>query len=163
MSYGTRANETGIRNLVQNVATLAAVTVSPSDPNASGLERGARPAADRQFSAPGVQTISDIETQLAGAQISMSSMKAQHQQTSATLTDMLQRITGVSNEQVGSELLTLQTHMQASMQTTAHALPDQPGELHKIVTAGNMQRSRGRRRACAAVSRGRAGRRRVRG
>ena len=32
---------------------------------------------------------------------------------------MLQQITGVSNEEVGSELLALQTRMQASMQTTS--------------------------------------------
>ena len=45
--------------------------------------------------------------------------KSRHQQTSATLNDLLQQIQGVSNEQVGTELLTLQTRMQASMQTTA--------------------------------------------
>jgi hypothetical protein len=32
---------------------------------------------------------------------------------------MVQQISGVSNEQVGAALLTLQTRMQASMQTTA--------------------------------------------
>ena len=38
---------------------------------------------------------------------------------SATLGDMLQQISGVSNEDVGAQILTLQTRMQASMQTTA--------------------------------------------
>ena len=33
--------------------------------------------------------------------------------------DFLQSIQGVSNEEVGSQLLALQTRMQASMQTTA--------------------------------------------
>ena len=37
VSYGARANEDGIRNLVQNIATLAAVTVSSSDPNATDM------------------------------------------------------------------------------------------------------------------------------
>ena len=37
VSYGARANEDGVRSLVQNMATLAAVTVSPSDPNAADL------------------------------------------------------------------------------------------------------------------------------
>jgi flagellar hook-associated protein 3 FlgL len=32
---------------------------------------------------------------------------------------MLQQISGVSNEDVGAQILTLQTRMQASMQTTA--------------------------------------------
>jgi hypothetical protein len=35
------------------------------------------------------------------------------------LGDFLQTIEGVSNEQVGTEMLALQTRMQASMQTTA--------------------------------------------
>ncbi len=59
-------------------------------------------------------------------------MKTNHQQTSTTLNSMLSQITGVSNEEVGSELLALQTRMQASMQTTSHALSDEPGELHQI-------------------------------
>ncbi len=35
VNYGTRANEDGIRAIVQNVATLAAVTTSASDPNSA--------------------------------------------------------------------------------------------------------------------------------
>jgi len=49
----------------------------------------------------------------------MKSVKANHQQTTNTLGSFLDQITGVSNEQVGTELLSLQTRMQASMQTTA--------------------------------------------
>ena len=41
------------------------------------------------------------------------------QQTTATLSDFLQQIEGVSNEDVGAQILALQTRMQASMQTTA--------------------------------------------
>jgi flagellar hook-associated protein 3 FlgL len=120
VSYGTRANEDGIRNLVQNVATLAAVSVSSSDPNAVNFSA----ALDRRLTtnlsgSSGTQSIDDIETELAGAQNSMNAMKSSHQQTTGTLNDMLQQITGVSNEEVGSELLALQTRMQASMQTTA--------------------------------------------
>jgi flagellar hook-associated protein 3 FlgL len=120
VSYGTRANEDGIRSLVQNVATLAAVTVSSSDPNAAkfGAALNQRLASNLGGSG-GTQTVTDIETDLAGAQSSMQTMKSNHQQTSATLNDMLQQITGVSNEEVGSELLALQTRMQASMQTTS--------------------------------------------
>ncbi len=35
------------------------------------------------------------------------------------LTDLLQSIEGVSEEQVGAEILSLQTSLQASLQTTA--------------------------------------------
>jgi len=105
---------------VQNVATLAAVTVSPTDPNASNFSSALGQRIGTGLTAtPGSQSITDIEAQLAGVQTSMAAVKSQHQQTSATLNDMVQQISGVSNEQVGAALLTLQTRMQASMQTTA--------------------------------------------
>ena len=121
LSYGMRANEDGIRTLVQNIATLAAVTVSPSDPNAADLSAAlSQRLTGNLTGAPGVQTISDIETELAGAQASLQRRrKDRHQQTSATLGDLLQQIEGVSNEEVGAQILALQTRLQASMQTTA--------------------------------------------
>ena len=120
VSYGARANENGIRNLVQNVATLAAVQISSSNPNGNGLSTALNQRLTANLgNAQGNQTIADIQTQLAMAQDAASTAQTRHQQTSATLSDFLQNITGVSNEEVGTELLTLQTRMQASMQATA--------------------------------------------
>lgn len=119
VSYGTRANEQGVRSVVQNVATLAAVNTS-SDPNAADLTAALyQRLAVNLAGAPGTQSVNDIAADLAGVQTSMKAAKATHQQTSATLTDFLQQIQGVSNEQVGAELLALQTRMQAALQTTA--------------------------------------------
>lgn len=119
VSYGARANETGIRNLVQNIATLAAVTVSSSSPNASALSKSLNQRLATNINATGSQTITDIQAELASAQGSLAAAKTRHQQTSATLSDFLQQIAGVSNEEVGSKILALQTRMQASMQTTS--------------------------------------------
>jgi flagellin-like hook-associated protein FlgL len=119
VAYGARANEDGIRTLVQNMATLAAVTVSPTDPNSSGLSSALNQRLLANMDAPGVQTVNNIETDLAGTQASISAAQDRHKQTSATLGDFLQQITGVSNEDVGARILELQTRMQASMQTTA--------------------------------------------
>ena len=120
VSYGARANEDAIRTLVQNVATAAAVTIAPTDPNASALTVAMTKRLGGNLGGlPGVQTIQDIETDLATAQTSLTAAKNRHQQTSATLNDFLQQITGVSNEAVSAQILTLQTRMQASMQTTA--------------------------------------------
>ena len=120
VSYGARANEDGIRTLVQSLATRAAVLVPSTDPNAADLNS----ALNRRLTAnlsgsSGSQTVADIEIDLASAQSSLKAATSRHQQTAATLNDYLQQIEGVSNEQVGSEILTLQTRMQASMQTTA--------------------------------------------
>jgi flagellar hook-associated protein 3 FlgL len=119
VSYGARANEDAIRTLVQNVATLAAVTISPTDPNAVALSSELDQRLTANLSAPGTQTITDIESDIASAQTSLKAAKDRHQQASSTLNDFLQQIEGVSNEDVGAQLLTLQTRMQASMQVTS--------------------------------------------
>ena len=119
VNYGTCANEDGIRAVVQSAATRAAVTLKggPNDTNfISALDH--RLAGNIDGSG-GVQTVTDIEAELAGVQTSMQAVKANHQQTTNTLGSFLDQIQGVSNEQVGTELLSLQTRMQASMQTTA--------------------------------------------
>jgi flagellar hook-associated protein 3 FlgL len=120
VSYGLRANEEGIRWVVQNIAALAAMTFSQSDPNAS-----ARSAALNQRVAPaldvpaGKQKVQDIETELAGAQTTLATATDRHRQTKSTLEDMLNQIEGVSNEEVATKIMTLQTRLQASLQTTA--------------------------------------------
>jgi flagellin-like hook-associated protein FlgL len=119
VSYGARATEDGIRALVQNFSTLAAVTISPTDPNATDLSAALNQRLTANLAAPGAQTVSDIQTELAGAQTALSTAKSRHQQTATTLGDFLQQINGVSSEEVGAKILALQTRMQASMQTTA--------------------------------------------
>jgi len=119
VSYGARANEDALRTLVQNVATLAAVTISPTDPNGVGLSSELDQRLTANLAAPGIQTVTDIESDLASAQTSLKAAKDRHQQANSTLNDFLQQIEGVSNEDVGAQLLTLQTRMQASMQVTS--------------------------------------------
>src|SRR3974390_2877394 len=119
VSYGARANEVAIRNLVQNVATLAAVDITPTTPNGVGLSAALDQRLTTNLSQPGVQSIANIESDLATAQTSIKAAQSRHSQTTSTLTDFLQQIDGVSNEDVGAKLLTLQTRMQASMQITS--------------------------------------------
>jgi flagellin-like hook-associated protein FlgL len=120
VSYGMRANEQALATAVSNVAVFAAMTFSPTDANGS-----ARYAALTQRiganldSPPGTQKVSDIEAELAGAQTTLAAATDRHQQTANTLTDMLQQVETVSPDQVGAELLALQTRLQAMMQTTA--------------------------------------------
>ena len=120
VSYGVRGNEEGIRTVVQNLATLAAVTISASDPNANdlSLELNQRLTSNLNGGA-GVQTIADIQTDLAGAQVTIKSALTRHQQQTATLGDYLEQIEGISEEEVGAKILMLQTRLQASMQVTS--------------------------------------------
>jgi flagellar hook-associated protein 3 FlgL len=120
VSYGLRANEEGIRWLVQNVATLAATSYQPSNPNASGSYSALNERLDVALGVPsGVQSVQDISASLASAQTAMTDATSRHQQTQVTLSDMLDSIQGVSNDVVGSKILALQTSLSASLSTTA--------------------------------------------
>ena len=120
ISYGTRANEQGIRWIVQNVAALAATTYSVSDPNASASYTALNQRVFTALGVPaGVQNIADIESSLANAQTAMVSTKSQHQQTVNMLTTMQQSIEGVDTTEIGTQILSLQTRLSASLSTTA--------------------------------------------
>jgi flagellar hook-associated protein 3 FlgL len=120
--YGVRANEQGLRSVIENVAVFAAMTFAPGNPNNtaaySALGQRVSLALNVQPGA-GVQTSQNIETELANAQNSIDATTTQQKQTQATLQNFIQGITGISNETVASEILTLQTQLQASLQTTA--------------------------------------------
>ena len=120
VSYGARANEDAIRTLVQNVATLAAVQISPTDPNGVGLSSALDQRLTVNLGAPGRRPLLISRRDLASrTDVTDSAAKSRHQQTTTTFSSFLQQIDGVSNEDVGAQLLTLQTRMQASMQITS--------------------------------------------
>ena len=120
VSYGLRANEEGIRWQVQQIAALAAISLPGADPNttarSAALNDRIRAALDVP---PGTQSIEAIQAELAGAQTTLAAAKDRHQQTNATLSDLLQKVEGVSNEEVAAQILAMQTTLQASLQTTA--------------------------------------------
>jgi flagellin-like hook-associated protein FlgL len=105
---------------VQSIAVFSTVTFSPSDPNAEARYSA---LASRVNSAladtPGVQKINDIAADLATAQATLATAKSRHQSNSAVLTDMVNNIEGINTDQVGAQVLQLQTQLQASLETTA--------------------------------------------
>jgi flagellin-like hook-associated protein FlgL len=120
VSYGMRANQQGISWLLQNVAVLAATTYQPNDPNARASYAALNQRVFGALSVPtGTQSVSDIEASLASAQTAMQSASSQQAQTQNTLTDMLQQIQGINQNEVGSQILALQTSLSASLQVTA--------------------------------------------
>jgi flagellin-like hook-associated protein FlgL len=120
VSYGVRANEQGIRWLVQNVAVLAATTYSPTDPDAAARAAALQTRIGANLDTPpGVQKIADIQTDLAAAQSTIQDATQRHQQTKSTLGGMMEGIEGVPTEEVAAKILALQTRLQASLQTTS--------------------------------------------
>jgi len=120
VQYGMRANEEGIRWQLQNVAALAALSMSSTDPDthqrAAALTTRLRAALDVPA---GTQSVEAIQAELAGAQTAIGAAKLRHQQTEATLANLLQEIEGVTNEEVAAKILALQTSLNASLETTA--------------------------------------------
>jgi len=123
VAYGARANEQGLRVAVQNLAVFAAMQFSGSDPNGE-----AQYAALKQriggalHGGPNQQAVSDIAGQLAGAQVTLNNAKDRHDQTNTTLQNLLQSLEGAPTEQVAAQILSLQTSLQATLQTTAMLL-----------------------------------------
>src|SRR5215813_10448098 len=120
VSYGMRANEQGLRWILQNIASLAAVTYSQTDPNAQTRANALNARVNTNLNVPpGIQTVEAIVTELSGAQGALGTATERHTQTNNTITDLLGQIEGVPTEQVGAEILAMQTRLQASLQTTA--------------------------------------------
>jgi flagellin-like hook-associated protein FlgL len=120
VSYGMRANEDALRNAIGKIAVFAATGFSASDPNAGAAYSALTGRVTAALAGTsGQQKISDIAAEIAGAQTALSNAQTRHQQTGNMLTDLLQNIEGVSQDQVGVQILSLQTSLQASLQTTA--------------------------------------------
>jgi flagellar hook-associated protein 3 FlgL len=120
MQFGAQANEQAIRSAIHSIAVFAAVTVSPSGINsaAQSAALSSRTVTNLTPQA-GQQTFQDIQTDLANAQSTMKDATARQTQTQTALQNMIDQTEGISQNQVASEILALQTSLQASYQTTA--------------------------------------------
>lgn len=120
ISYGMRANEPAITALVANVAVLAATTYSASNSNAQASYQDLTQSVQANLSSQsGTQSISDIESDIANAQTTVTNATALNTQTQSTLQNMLQGFEGVNQDQIGEQILTLQNSLSASMSVTA--------------------------------------------
>jgi len=120
VDYGMRANEQAFSNLVANVAVLASTTYSASNPNAqTSYQALTQKVAANLDPTSGLQTVADVEADLANVQTTVSNASTVNSQTQKTLTDLVQNIDGVDQNKVGEQILTLQNNLSASMSITA--------------------------------------------
>ncbi len=120
VQYGARADEMAIRSQLQSIAVYAAVTTSSSDPNASGQIGALSSRVGQSLTVqPGQQSIQDIQSDFSVAQNTMKDATARQTQTQTTLQAMVDQAENISPDQVASQILALQTSLQASYQTTA--------------------------------------------
>jgi flagellin-like hook-associated protein FlgL len=120
VSYGARANEQAFTSAIKSMAVFAVTTYAPGDPNAADRFADLNERVSGGLTGTnGQQKISDIEAELAFAQTTMKSASQRQQAKQTVLQNLLQGIQEAPPDQVASEVLALQTRMQASLQTTA--------------------------------------------
>jgi len=120
VSYGARANEQALTNTLKNIAVYASQTYTTTDPNAQDRFFAVNQRVGSNLAGVnGQQQVSDIQAELAFAQSTMTDANKSQQQRSLTLTNLLQDIEQANPDEVASQVLALQTQLQASLQTTA--------------------------------------------
>jgi flagellar hook-associated protein 3 FlgL len=120
VQFGAQANEQAIRSAIQSIAVFAAVTFSPSGINSAAQSAALSSRTVTNLTPQtGQQTFQDIQTDLANAQSTMKDATARQTQAQTALQNMIDQTEGISQNQVASEILALQTSLQASYQTTA--------------------------------------------
>jgi flagellar hook-associated protein 3 FlgL len=120
VAYGVRGNEQGIASTIKNIAVFSVSTFSASNP--SDVDRYSA-VCDRVSAGLAVtngrQKIADIQAELSFAQATMKDASQRQQEKQVTLSTMLDGIEQANPDQVASQILALQTQLQASLQTTA--------------------------------------------
>jgi len=120
VQYGAQANEAAIRSQLQSIAVFAAVTNSPTGTNsAAAIAALSQRTATNLTPQPGQQTIEEIQSQFSASQTIMTNATARQTQTQSMLQTMVDNTETVSTQTVASEILALQTSLQASYQTTS--------------------------------------------
>jgi hypothetical protein len=120
VEYGMQADEPAIRLQLQTLAVFSAVTTSTTSTNGAAQVSALSQRVTQALTAqPGKQTIQDIQTDLATAQATMSDATARQKQAKGMLQSIVDQTETVSPDQVASQLLALQTSLQASYQTTS--------------------------------------------
>lgn len=120
VQYGVRANEQAIRAALQGVAVFASVTTSPTNPNSTSVVTALNQRVASVLTPTGTeQSLADIATDLASAQVAMKDIAARQGQSQVMLQSLVDKSESISPDEVATELLSLQTKLQASYQTTS--------------------------------------------
>jgi flagellar hook-associated protein 3 FlgL len=120
VQYGAQADEPAIRTQLQTLAVFAAFATSPTGTNSAGqITALSQQVAQNLSPQPGKQTIQDMQSDFATAQATMKDAAARQTQAQSMLQNLVDQTENVSPDQVASEILSLQTSLQASYQTTS--------------------------------------------
>ncbi|MGB6398086.1 MAG: flagellar protein [Bradyrhizobium sp.] len=120
VQYGAQANESAIRSQLQTLAVFSVFSAPPAGTNSAGQILALSQRVTQGLTTrPGTQTIQDIQADFATAQLTMKNATSRQKQSQAMLQSIVDQAETVSPDQVASEVLALQTSLQASYQTTS--------------------------------------------
>lgn len=120
ISYGVRANESGLLELVRTLGAMSIATYEGDTANErfdAMVERQLSRLSEGHNSEPGAIEVLSVELGLARAKIG--SVGERLTAYDAQLQTMLAEIESISKEEVAMEILALQTRLEASYETTA--------------------------------------------
>ncbi len=120
VAYGARANEDALRTTLRELAVFSAQTFDVDDPNsvARYTEVAGRTRANLDDTSGGNLPRS-ISLEIGTASSLMEATKERHVATRAIYSDILNQTDGISQEEVATRLLNLQTRLEASYSVTA--------------------------------------------
>ena len=120
LNYGARANEEPLSQAIRSLAVFAAESFTET--NSLDQERykelASRVRQDLAFPA-GTTSISDLHVEIVSISESVESARQRHISAKGILTQTVEDIEGISLEEISAQIVTLQTRLQASYQTTA--------------------------------------------
>ena len=120
VGVGARANEGAFRVGLAQFGIMAAESFSAGDTNSQArYEAMAERVSDKLGFGGTTQKPAEIITEFGSAQTALSRAKERHESTKNYLTTTLSGIENVSTEEIATQILALQTRMQASYQVTA--------------------------------------------
>lgn len=116
---GARANEAGLAQGLATFGALAAIDLAPADPLARARNDAIQSRVRTELSAPGgMQRVEDIQIELATANTAIAASKERHRAAAGVIKDSLQGIETPSNEELAASIMSLQTRLEASYETT---------------------------------------------
>ncbi|OYW97707.1 MAG: hypothetical protein B7Z14_16940, partial [Bosea sp. 32-68-6] len=117
---GARANEEAFRIGLAQFAIMAAESFPANDANSQArYEAMTARVSDRLAFGNGAQKPAEIITEFGSAQTALARAKERHESTKNYLDTTLSSVETVSREEVAVQILSLQTQLQASYETTA--------------------------------------------
>jgi flagellar hook-associated protein 3 FlgL len=120
LGYGMRATESGFRQIVMNLAAFAAVDFDSGDASSPDAYSELSARVRGNLGDTGGQTANSISAEMAAAQNSMQAAKERNTSLRALFENTIGDVEGISQEEIATMILDLQTRLEASYQVTAN-------------------------------------------